>query len=182
MLRNKLFLIVAIALLCPGLLLGAQGAPQSSSPENGPVEGVIPPLPDSQQPPNADKSYKAPAGQSQSQGQDQGGLLMPLPENQQPANADKGGAPPPAKPPNQPGNQGQDQGGLLMPLPDNQQPANADKGGTPPPANPPNQPGNQGQDQGGLLMPLPENQQPEKPAGGYCASAGVQWQRASAVR
>ena len=165
MLHNKLFLIVAIALLCPVLLLGAQGASQTSSqPENGPVQGVLPPLPNNQQPPNADKG-STPAGASQSQGQDQGGVLMPLPDDQQPANADKGPTPPPANPPSQAGKQGQgqgaqDQGGVLMPLPDDQQPENADKGAAPPPANPPNQAGDKGQDQGGILMPLPENQQP----------------------
>ena len=141
MLHNKLFLIVAIALLCPLLFLGAQGASQTSAqPENGPVQGVLPPLPDNQQPPNADKS-STPAGAGQSQGQDQGGVLMPLPDDQQPENADKGAAPPPANPPNQAGDKGQDQGGILMPLPENQQPEGADKGATPPPANPPNQPG-----------------------------------------
>ena len=103
MLHNKLFLIVAIALLCPLLFLGAQGASQTSAqPENGPVQGVLPPLPDNQQPPNADKS-STPAGAGQSQGQDQGGVLMPLPDDQQPENADKGATPPPANPPNQPG-------------------------------------------------------------------------------
>jgi VWFA-related protein len=143
MLRNKLFLIVAFALVCSGLLLGVQGGQPPSSPANGPVQGVIPPLPDSQQPPNADKtSDKAPTNPPQSHGQVEGGVLMPLPEDQQPENADKGATPPPANPPTQPENKSQDQGGgLLMPLPENQQPENADKGGTPPPANPPNQPG-----------------------------------------
>jgi VWFA-related protein len=94
------------------LLLGAQNPPQNSSlMQNGPVQDVVPPLPDNQQPNNAGKGaapanpQQQPQGQQTQpqQGQDQGGLMMPLPDNQQPASADKGAPPPPVNAPNQPG-------------------------------------------------------------------------------
>jgi hypothetical protein len=56
------------------------------------------PLPDNQQPPNADKSaspaVQNPQPEKQAPQQPQGGLMMPLPDNQQPPNADKGPTPP----------------------------------------------------------------------------------------
>lgn len=78
--------------------------PQAERPQGGLME----PLPDNMQPPNADK----------------GGTVQPT---QPPTNTQ----PPPNAQPNQP------QGGIIEPLPDTQQPPNAGKGGTNAPTTPP---------------------------------------------
>lgn len=59
---------------------------------NQPQGGVIEPLPDNQQPPNADKGAPTTQPQTQQQpvGQPVQGVIPPLPDNQQPGNADKG--------------------------------------------------------------------------------------------
>jgi Ca-activated chloride channel homolog len=96
----------------------APAAQQNEPAANGPVQGVIPPLPDTQQPPAAQTGTQQqtqqpppaqtmPPAASQTQGQPEQGVIPPLPDNQQPPAA---GAPsnvgqeqpiPPA--PNQPG-------------------------------------------------------------------------------
>ncbi|HEV2116362.1 MAG TPA: hypothetical protein VGR48_10080, partial [Terriglobales bacterium] len=99
--------------------VGPNPPPQRPSQNSQPQGGLMMPLPDSQQPPNADKGAIPPGKNSPSQ---------TSPQKTQP----------PSQNPQQP------QGGLMMPLPDNQQPPNADKGPTPPvqntqpkPQNPP---------------------------------------------
>jgi Ca-activated chloride channel family protein len=120
LLRNKLF--PAIILVVCALTLVAQNSvsptpiPQQTqvqrSPQGAAQGGIIEPLPDNQQPANADRgqapaaanSGAAPTSQGQNSSQDSGGLLQPLPDDQQPDSADRGAAPPVVNPPNQPGN------------------------------------------------------------------------------
>jgi Flp pilus assembly protein TadD len=112
-----------------------------------PSGGLLMPLPENKQPPNA-------------------GGPTTTPGNSQPTNPQPAGTPastqPAATQPN---------GGLLMPLPDNQQPPNADRGAPAAPANPqppansqpkaqPQSQPNSQQPNGGVLEPLPDNQQP----------------------
>jgi Flp pilus assembly protein TadD len=75
-------------------------------PTNQPQGGVIEPLPDNQQPANADKGAPATQPQTQQQpvGQPVQGVMPPLPDNQQPGNADQGAPsqkPKTTPPPNQ---------------------------------------------------------------------------------
>ena len=67
--------------------------PSSTQPTGQPEGGVIEPLPDNQQPPNADKATPPPQSQSQQpqpQAEPAQSVMPPLPDNQQPPNADKG--------------------------------------------------------------------------------------------
>jgi VWFA-related protein len=94
MLRPNSLIRVSFLLLfvVSAMLLHAQAAP--AQPQNGSAVqgGVIPPLPENQQPANADKGATPPDSSSQKPA-DQGGVLAPLPDNQQPGNADKGTPP-----------------------------------------------------------------------------------------
>lgn len=98
-----LLLIVVSAVLMHAQTASAQPGAQSGSAVQG---GVIPPLPESQQPANADKGATPPDSSAQ-QPADQGGVLPPLPDNQQPGNADKGTTPAETTPPGQPASAGQ---------------------------------------------------------------------------
>jgi Ca-activated chloride channel family protein len=134
LLRNKP-LILILAWLLAGFLHAQNSAPPA---QQGTVQGgVIEPLPESQQPPNADKGPMPPLANPgtspqgatspqppspQGQAQDSGGLLAPLPDSQQPANADKSPAPPPVNPP--PPNQPSD----TVQVPGAQAPAREDNG------------------------------------------------------
>jgi VWFA-related protein len=104
-----LLLFVVSAALLHAQTATAQTGTQGGSAVQG---GVIPPLPENQQPANADKGATPPDSNSQ-QPADQGGVLPPLPDNQQPGNADKGttpaGATPPAQQPASAGQSGQQQ-------------------------------------------------------------------------
>ena len=108
----------------PSYVRNPNGQPTSTQPSNQPQvqpeREVIPPLPDSQQPPNGGSQ----PSNSQPQVQPERDVIPPLPDNQQPPNTDKGQTP-------QQQNQQQPQGGVIPPLPDNQQPPNADKSQTP---------------------------------------------------
>ncbi len=122
-------------------------APQIEMPANDqPQGGVLPPLPDNQQPPAAQ-----PGAQPQTQplqGQPVQDVIPPLPDNQQP---------PEAKPNTQPPAQGQPAQDVIPPLPDNQQPPAA-KPNTQPPAQ--GQQPLEGQKVMDVIPPLPDDQQP----------------------
>lgn len=129
----------------PAPLPEAESAPAENPPAASPAApsqpagGLMQPLPDNAQPPNANTGATPPSANPQPSpnNQPQGGVMEPLPDNQQPPNANKGAVPPPANttPPANPP-QNQPQGGVMEPLPDSQQPPNANKGAVPPPANP----------------------------------------------
>lgn len=91
----KVFVRVLFVLSC-ALVLSAQVPSQSGSAQQTTQGGVLPPLPNDQQPANADKGTTPSSGESSQPAQ--GGVMPPLPENQQPANADQGAAPPTANP------------------------------------------------------------------------------------
>ena len=87
----------------------AQNSQQPSAPSqqqdsnaNGPVQGVVPPLPDNQQSPAAQSGQQGSSGPVRD-------VIPPLPDNQQPPNASKSAPAPeaqqaPPQPANQPGN------------------------------------------------------------------------------
>jgi VWFA-related protein len=162
---RRLFPLILAAFLAYGAVSAfaqssASAAPQD--PANGPVQGVISPLPDNQQPGNPGAQPQQPPQQQpvsspqQSEAPANGptqGVIPPLPDNQQP---------PAAKPGTQPGQsaqptQAQQQPasnqqpatpensqpqGVIPPLPDSQQPAAAGGSANQQPApHPPNQPG-----------------------------------------
>lgn len=121
----------------------AQPPSQPSAQPNAQPGDVIPPLPDSKQPPNADKPSD---------------VIPPLPDSKQPPNADK--AQPPANQPPPPNNAQPGASDVIPPLPDSQQPQNADKTKPPQNAQPPQ---SQQQQPGAMdvIPPLPDNQQPQ---------------------
>ena len=111
---NRRTLYPLVLLLAFALGAWAQAAPGGQQPQQGQTSGgIIEPLPDNQQPVNADKGATPPVAnppaqtpqqtQQPSPGQGRGGVLEPLPNNQQPPNADKSAPPPVINPPNQPG-------------------------------------------------------------------------------
>jgi len=90
---------------------GTSGAPANGSQRSG---GLLMPLPENQQPTNADhgptpptnaspgnETASPPSSPNSNSGENNGGLLMPLPDNQQPTNADHDPAAAPHTPANQ---------------------------------------------------------------------------------
>lgn len=106
--RNKVFLLVLLLGLWM-VAASAQNSQQPSAPSqqqdsnaNGPVQGVVPPLPDNQQSPAAQSGQQGSSGPVRD-------VIPPLPDNQQPPNASKSAPAPeaqqaPPQPANQPGN------------------------------------------------------------------------------
>lgn len=109
LLPNRFFRVTFLLLfVVSAVLLHAQTAPaQPGTQGDSAVQGgVIPPLPEDQQPANADKGATPPDSSPQKPA-DQGGVLPPLPDNQQPGNADRATAPAGATPQGQPAATGQ---------------------------------------------------------------------------
>ncbi len=153
--------------------------PPPEQPANSSPGGVMPPLPDNQQPEEAQPAQQPSQQPANEPAANPGKVMPPLPDNQQPTQPPSGqqqpsnGQQPSQEPANQPA---ANPGNVLPPLPDNQQPtvsqppsgqqlppngqqpsqqpANPSAGQT---QNPP--PSNQSQP-GDVLQPLPDTQQP----------------------